>query len=146
MGPDAIASGPIVNVFVMSQAIAFDGNNCLVVWYKRTAVVNTMANNDIVGATVAPAGQVSDEIPISVEQDGLDNTLGAPSLVFDGTNYLVVWNRVSAGAGSSVTSDISAARVTPGGGVLDPQGILLSTSGLPPAPRSLTNVHVLSAR
>ena len=143
-GPDgfAIASGPIVNVFVMSPSIAFDGTNYLVVWYKRTAVVNTMANNDIVGATVAPAGQVSAEIPISVEQDGLDNTLGAPSLVFDGTNYLVVWNRVSAGAGSSVTSDISAARVTPGGVVLDPQGILVSTSGLLSGARSLENVHV----
>src|SRR5258708_18309948 len=105
MGPDAIASGPIVNVFVMSPSIAFDGTNYLVVWYKRTAVVNTMANNDIVGATVAPAGKVSDELPISVEQDRLDNTLGGSSLVFVETDYVVVCNRVTDGARASVTSD-----------------------------------------
>lgn len=140
-GPDgfAISTGQLFVISNSSPAVAFDGANYLVVWNKFIPVAGVGTRN-IFGARVTPAGQVSSEIPISTEQNidqlGFALDLGAPSLAFDGTNYLVVWNKVRTGPGSSIYSslfavytDVSGARITPQGAVLDPQGILISTSG-----------------
>jgi len=69
-----------------SVATAFDGTNFLVAWVN---VISQYANNVTYGALVFPSGAVGTPFAISqtvsLEQDPL-------SVVFNGTNYLVVWN------------------------------------------------------
>jgi hypothetical protein len=55
--------------------------------------------------------------------DGAPGLQWVPELAFDGTNYLVVWMDQRSG-----DWDIYGARVTPGGAVLDPGGIAISTA------------------
>lgn len=98
-------------------AVAFDGANYLVVW---TDWRNSDA--DIYGTRVTPSGEVLDPdgIPISTAPE----IQSIPSVIFDGTNYLVVWNDLRNG---NWESDIYAARVTTDGEVLDPDGIPVNT-------------------
>jgi hypothetical protein len=99
-------------------AVAFDGTNYLVVW---TDYRNWDA--DIYGARVTPAGIVLDPDGIPISTALYDQYL--PSIEFDGTNYLVAWNDFRSGLEEP---DIYAARITPQGVVLDPDGIAVSTA------------------
>jgi hypothetical protein len=90
-----------------SQALAFDGTNYLVTWY-RDRVYGTRVST--AGAVLDPAG-----IPISTTNAHDDSTVA-----FDGTNYLVAWGDRG--------YDIFGARVSPAGTVLDPSGIAISTA------------------
>jgi hypothetical protein len=97
--------------------VAFDGTNYLVVWEDRRT---SQYDVDVYGARVSPAGNVLDPIgiPISVA----DGAQSWPSVAFDGTESLVVWQD---GRNPPLT-DIYAARVSPAGSVLDPGGIGIS--------------------
>ena len=53
------------------------------------------------------------------------SSLEAPSVAFDGANYLVIWSD-----NSLTESDIFGVRVSPTGTLLDPQGICLTSSAL----------------
>ena len=94
-------------------AMAFDGTNYLAVWQD-----NRGQSVDLYGIRVSANGTVLDPSAFVIS-NAMGNQL-LPSVAFDGTNYLVAWqdSRVSA-------YDIYAARVTPAGTVLDPNGILL---------------------
>ncbi|MCX7732361.1 MAG: hypothetical protein N2248_04275 [candidate division WOR-3 bacterium] len=94
-------------------AVTFDGTNYLVIWVDWRN-----GDADIYGARVTPAGEVLDPdgIPISTAPE----IQSIPSVIFDGTNYLVAWNDLRNG---NWESDIYAARVTTDGQVLDPDGI-----------------------
>ena len=98
-------------------AMAFDGTNYLVVWQD-----NRGQSVDLYGIRVSANGTVLDPSAFVIS-NAMGNQL-LPSVAFDGTNYLVAWqdSRVSA-------YDIYAARVTPAGTVLDPNGILLCDRG-----------------
>jgi hypothetical protein len=110
--------------FVISQAadgqcnpaIAFDGTNFLVVWNDFRIDMFS----DIYGARVTPQGTVLDPagIPISTAT----STQALPSIAFDGTDFLVVWEDSRSGP----DIDLYGARVTPQGTVLDPSGIPVS--------------------
>ena len=101
-------------------AVAFDGTNYLVSWDDERS-----GAFDVYAARVTPNGTVLDPagIPISTAA----NMQGASALAFDGTNYLVTWADYRADPN---TSDTYGARVTPGGTVLDPAGIPISTGEL----------------
>lgn len=101
------------------QAIAFDGTNSLVVWVDWPSPYDWR----IYGARVSRAGLVLDPdgIPVSCAAGVQSN----PDLVFDGVNFLVVWEDERNGPG---TCDIYCARVTPAGVVLDSTGIAISTA------------------
>ncbi len=100
-------------------SIAFDGTNYLVVWVYW---VSFGYEGYIYGARVTPAGVVLDPngIPISTAPVYRFH----PSVAFDGTNYLVVWDDARNTGGHYC--DIYGARVTPNGTVLDPGGIEIS--------------------
>jgi len=99
-----------------SPALAFDGENFLVVWEDGRN------GSDIYGARVTPAGVVLDTAGIAISTAA--GNQGSPALAFDGENFLVVWQDGRSGFGG----DIYGARVTPTGVVLDQQGIAVSTA------------------
>ena len=100
--------------------IAFDGTNYLVTWmnYPETG------GGDVFAARVTPGGTVLDPGGNPVSTGPADEI--NPSVAFDGTNYLVVWE--DGRNGGNENHDIYGARVTPAGEVLDPAGIAVSTA------------------
>jgi hypothetical protein len=97
--------------------VAFDGDNFLVVWQDDRAV----GNMDIYGARVSRDGVVLDTANVLIS--GAAGKQSYPAIVFDGSNYLVVWQDRRRGEW-----DIYGARVTPSGAVEDTSGIRISTS------------------
>jgi hypothetical protein len=102
-------------------SVAFDEENWLVVWDDSRNDAG-----DIYGARINAQGQNLDpfHIPISTA----NNDQWFPSISFDGTNYFVVWQDWRAG-----NFAVYGARVTPQGAVLDPDGIFISNTNVPPA-------------
>jgi hypothetical protein len=100
-----------------APAVAFDGTNFLLVWSDDRS-----GTTDIYGARINQAGVLLDPngIPISTATDWQEY----PSVSFDGTNYLVVWEDWRQGD----ESDIYGSRVTTSGVVLDTAGIPISTA------------------
>ncbi len=110
--------------FVISQAaeaqghpaVGFDGTNYFVVWEDRRGG----AFADLYGTRVALDGTVLDPSGIAISQASADQFY--PVIGFDGTNYLIVWEDHRGGT----YADVYGARVTRGGAVLDPSGIVIS--------------------
>ncbi|MEO0050208.1 MAG: hypothetical protein ABIK42_03615, partial [candidate division WOR-3 bacterium] len=101
-------------------AVAFDGENYLVVW---TDYRNGLYNSDIYGARVVPQGVVLDPEGFSISAAVEDQR--DPAVAFDGENYLVVWTDYRNGL---YNSDIYGARVAPQGVVLDTSPITISAA------------------
>jgi hypothetical protein len=99
----------------LSPAVAFDGTNFFVVW----ADIRT-GGYDIYGSRVSKAGAVLDPagIPVSASAGPQD----IPSVAWNGTRYLVVWQDIRTGI-----DDAFASRVTAAGVVQDPAGIKVSS-------------------
>jgi hypothetical protein len=96
--------------------VAFDGTNYMVAWWGYA-----FSGRTIFVTRVRHAGQVVDPdgIPIGIELYGVPT----PAIGFDGTNYLVAWPGKEAPVGNY---DLTAARVSPAGSVLDPNGIQIA--------------------
>ncbi|MCK4307242.1 T9SS type A sorting domain-containing protein [candidate division WOR-3 bacterium] len=101
-----------------SPSVAFDGINYFVVWEDR----RSLSSYDIYGARVSQEGTVLDtqNIPICIATDHQQY----PSIAFNGTNYLVVWEDWRSGG---PPYNIYGTRVSQSGTVLDPSGIAVST-------------------
>ena len=101
-----------------TAAAAFDGTNYFLVWMDQRSRDGW---SNIYGSRVDQSGSVLDSagIVISAAYESQDY----PVVVFDGTNYFVVWTD---GRRGSAYSDIYGARVSPNGQVLDTAGIAIS--------------------
>lgn len=102
-------------------ALAFDGENYLVVWEDS----RTGGRNDIYGTRVTKAGVVLDMPGIAICTAPSDQW--EPVAVFGDSTFLVVWHEYRNGPGS----DIYGARVTKTGTVLDPSGIPICIAARP---------------
>ena len=100
-------------------AVAFDGTNFMVVWED----FRNLTDWDIYGARVDTAGSVLDPSGIPISTASSDQY--APSLAFDGTNYLVTWADARS-SGAEAYCDIYGARVSTSGTVLDTKGFAIS--------------------
>jgi hypothetical protein len=121
------ASGNVIDQhpIVVSQAsynqnypqVAWNGENWLVVWYQEQS--DNYYNYEIRGVRVSPAGVVLDTTPMMIGT--ASNNLGSfpAELVFDGTNWVVIWE----GFRSPSARSVYAARIAANGAVLDPQGV-----------------------
>lgn len=95
-------------------AIVSDGKDCLVAW-----VNNRTGDRNIYATLIAPDGsRPAGEFPIVTFR----GEQADPAITFDGKNYVVVWSDHRAD-----DWHIYAARVTPEGKVLEPDGVPLST-------------------
>jgi hypothetical protein len=119
-------TGPAVTLFGIDTSVSFDdlapavasdGVNYLVVYEE----VASGSDRDIRGAQVDAAGT-------TVTLFGIDTAINfddfAPSVAFDGTNYLVAYSETF----TSTDHDIIGARVDPAGAVLS-AGFTIDTSG-----------------
>jgi len=112
------------------SSVASDGQLWLVVWGEY---VGGNSGYDVHGAIVAADGSTPGQFVIA-SGPGPQNL---PRAVFDGKNYLVTW--------SSQVNDVDAnthlfaARISPGGTILDPTGIPLAIGPGPKGPPQLAS-------
>lgn len=90
-----------------NTAMAFSGTNYLLVWQDKRN-----GDYDIYGARVAQSGAVLDPVGIAISTAPNDQI--CPSVVFDGTDYIVVWEDRR-----ELPSDIYGATIDTGGAVID---------------------------
>jgi hypothetical protein len=123
LGPEqpVTAISSLVSDQSMSEAVAFDGTNHLVVWAGTPGKGLRAMRFDPSGRPLDPRPlQLTDRLPDASNFPG-GTQLGA---TFDGRNYLVVWT-----TSGSPPSDIHGARVSADGRVLDPGGFPIADTG-----------------
>lgn len=96
--------------------VAFDGANYLVVWQDY----RDSTDYDIRGARMSMSGVAFDPGGIAISEAAGRQI--SPTIAFDGTNYMVLWQDYRNGT----DYDIYAARVSMLGTVLDPAGFAVS--------------------
>ncbi|MHC5113000.1 MAG: hypothetical protein ACYTGP_01070 [Planctomycetota bacterium] len=113
-GPQGITLSTGATWQLISGA-AFDGTNYLVVWEDwRNGELNAY-KSDLYAARVTPAGVVLDDPAFLIAAGG--NREAEPQVIFDGVQYLVVYEY-----GGLSPDSIRASRILPDGTVLDPIG------------------------
>jgi hypothetical protein len=119
LDPDGI---PVSTAFGIQSApaIAFDGSNYFVVWEDNRNVDST--GYDIYGTRIDQSGTVLDPEGISICIESYRQCF--PSISFDGTNYLVVWED-----GDVPNTHIYGTRINQSGSILDPGGFIISPPG-----------------
>jgi hypothetical protein len=102
-------------------SVAADGTNFLVVWSDERG--GSPSGDDIYGTLVQPNGNVVSPSGNIIADDAYwqDN----PSVAFDGTNYLVVWDDYGSG---TFETDIYGVRVNQSGIPIDASSITISTA------------------
>jgi hypothetical protein len=106
--------------------VAWNGQLWLVVWNTERRA-GTTTTKDVLAARVSPQGVLLDSTPILIDgSDGIDEL--TPVVASDGTNWVVAWKDEDS------SSKLNAARVAPGGAVLDPAGVAVVSAQFPDIP------------
>jgi len=95
-------------------ALAFGDQEFLTAWQAWSA-------EDILGARVNGTGQVLDADPIAVATSDQQQSL--PKVTFDGVHFFVVWEERR-----DSNSQVYGTRISAGGAVLDPDGLVISAT------------------
>lgn len=123
LDPDGIAVST-AGYDQLRPKVAFGGQSFLVTWQDG----RTAANYHTYAARVTTGGNVLDPAGLSLSTSLDDQKL--PAVAFGGAYYLVAWTD-----SRRLGDDIYGTRVTPTGGVLDPNGIPIAfQAGLESAP------------
>lgn len=128
--PAGTLSGSVIEISAdtlaaLEPSAAFDGTNFLVVWQKRTGA--GQEQYDTMGMFITPAGVKGAPFVISQSTSARFNPM---TILFNGTNYLVVWNRdVGPGFPAPTQWDIYGRRVSPGGALLGNEFPLVAAGG-----------------
>ncbi len=93
-------------------SVTFDGTNYFIVWEDWRN--NATENPDIYGARVSQNGVVLDTTGIAISMS-MAYSYEIPSIAFDGTNYVVIWQ----GKSSGMFYDLHGAKINPSGVVID---------------------------
>jgi hypothetical protein len=109
----------------ITPVVASNGNGFLVAWDDPRSGLGTDPS-DIYGARIARDGTVLDPNGLAISTANVGQH--APTLAFDGTDYVVAWED---GRNDALSPDIYAARVSPQGVVVDKKGVALSTAAGP---------------
>lgn len=115
LDPGGFRISPTIDIDQV-PSVAFGGGRYLVAWADYSA-----GSLRIWAARITPTGAVED--PLGIPISAGPNEYG-PSVTFDGQNFLVVWY---------VSGQVRAARVTPGGVVLDAPHIDVTGGSYPAA-------------
>jgi Secretion system C-terminal sorting domain len=111
LDPDGFIISAEPSTFQTYPSVAFDGSNYFVVWSDNRN------GSCICGARVNQEGVIIDTIGIVISDIATDQTRTKPAVTFDGTNYLVVWEKRYSSADES--RNIYGARVNTSGIVID---------------------------
>ncbi|MDI1437478.1 hypothetical protein QHF89_48670, partial [Polyangium sorediatum] len=116
MNDQGVVSGPFTidlpDVYSAPVAFSFDGTNHLATYGM---------GNGLGGARMSPSGVLVDTALFPIASSSAPLVEGPVAAVFDGQNHVVVW--VSKDGGANV---LRAARVSPAGTVLDPDGFVIA--------------------
>ncbi len=111
----ALATGQSTNQ--EQPVLATVNNHVLSVWRGE----DRYWYGDLRGLLFEPQTQPADTLSWLVSSSGCSQN--APSVAFDGTNYLVVWQEWR-----KTSADIVACRIAPDGTILDPEGIVITAT------------------
>jgi len=115
LAPEGTVDEPVPGPAFDAQshaAAAFDGTNYLFVWEDRR--LGLSMSSSIYAARVRPDGTVLDATGIALPGPGAN-----PAVAFDGTNFVVVWDRFTL----ATRDDVFGARVSRAGVLLDAEPI-----------------------
>jgi hypothetical protein len=118
VGSELLVCGPVDGQDEKEATIAFDGTNFLVVWQLNSTSGGN--HNVTYGVFISPSGTMGTPFPIGQTVSADRNPMCA---VFNGTNYLVLWN-----VGSESDKPIYGRFVTPAGSFLGSE-FLVVTNG-----------------
>jgi hypothetical protein len=122
--PSAASGLSIANGGFQYPSVAAGPNEAYVVWSSGS----NYADADVFGMRVTAAGPTGAVLNVSTAVNGQHR----PSVAFDGTNYVVVWEDYRANTDfADRRADVYAARVTTAGSVLDPTGVALAAPAGP---------------
>jgi len=105
--------------------IAFDGTNFMVVWFDWRPDTNQIFGS-CYATRITPQGTVLDKPAFRVAERVRGQIF--PNIIFDGTNYVVVWCSDSYPANKFRLTDVYLTRVATDGRVIDRQMIPVSTA------------------
>ncbi|WP_206079402.1 hypothetical protein [Polyangium spumosum] len=111
----------------MGHAITVAPAPSLAVYADDSTTDEAAQDMFLAGTRLAPGGAALDTPGILLSKSA--NAQFAPSVSFDGTNFLVIWADHRSYDAQKAFLDIWGARVSPAGALLDPSGIPIRTGG-----------------
>jgi hypothetical protein len=118
--PFAVMPTPADARAQVNPVIAHDGKGMYLVVWQQGRLYHQNQSADILAARIDSSGRALDRSPIVVCNAGASQE--RPQVAFSGGRFLVVWHDLRNGR----DWDVYAARVTPDGKVLEPNGFLVA--------------------